>query len=77
MALKERRHSCRQPEAEERQESRPSLRRHLRLLQIRNSSGNRELRNRVFHHERIIHWADLDSRHAAIMETLGWISSEL
>jgi len=37
----------------------------------------RELRNRVFHHERIIHWADLDSRHAAIMETLGWISSEL
>lgn len=37
-----------------------SLNRRLTLL--------RELRNRVFHHERIIHWTDLDTRHAAIRE---------
>lgn len=37
----------------------------------------RELRNRVFHHERLIHWADLDSRHLAMLETIGWISAEL
>lgn len=37
----------------------------------------RELRNRVFHHERIIHWRDLDTRHAAMLETVGWISTEL
>lgn len=46
-----------------------SLNRRLTLL--------RELRNRVFHHERIIHWVDLDTRHAAILETIGWISPEL
>lgn len=37
----------------------------------------RELRNRVFHHERIIHWKDLSAQHAAILETIGWISPEL
>ena len=37
----------------------------------------RELRNRVFHHERILHWKDLDVRHAAMLETIGWISPEL
>jgi Abi-like protein len=46
-----------------------SLNRRLTLL--------RELRNRVFHHERLIHWADLDSRHLAMLETIGWISVEL
>jgi hypothetical protein len=46
-----------------------SLNRRLTLL--------RELRNRVFHHERIIHWVDLDTRHAAMLETIGWISAEL
>lgn len=46
-----------------------SLNRRLTLL--------RELRNRVFHHERIIHWVDLDTRHAAMLETIGWISTEL
>lgn len=45
-----------------------SLNRRLTLL--------RELRNRVFHHERIIHWTDLDTRHAAMLETIGWISAE-
>ncbi|MBI1783617.1 hypothetical protein HYR69_00605 [Candidatus Sumerlaeota bacterium] len=37
----------------------------------------RELRNRVFHHERIIHWRDLYAQHAAILQTIAWISPEL
>ncbi len=37
----------------------------------------RQLRNRVFHHERVIHWKDLADQHADIMETIGWISPEL
>lgn len=42
-----------------------------RLEQIRN------LRNRVFHHERIIHWTDLEQQHEGILEVIGWISPEL
>lgn len=37
----------------------------------------RVLRNRVFHHERIIHWKDLDRQHAGILEVTGWISPEM
>ena len=37
----------------------------------------RDLRNRVFHHERLIHWKDITDRHAALIETIGWISPEL
>lgn len=37
----------------------------------------RELRNRVFHHERISHRNDLSVLHAALLETIGWISPEL
>lgn len=37
----------------------------------------RDLRNRVFHHERIIHWTDLDAQHTAIQEVIGWISPDL
>ena len=37
----------------------------------------RQLRNRVFHHERIIHWVDLTSQHDTIIENLGCISPEL
>jgi hypothetical protein len=37
----------------------------------------RDLRNRVFHHERIIHWTDLDAQHTAILEVIGWITPEL
>jgi hypothetical protein len=37
----------------------------------------RKLRNRVFHHERILHWTDLDRQHASIVETIAWISPEL
>ena len=34
----------------------------------------RELRNRVFHHEPIIGYADLSARHRRIVEVLGWLS---
>ena len=37
----------------------------------------RDLRNRVFHHERILHWKDLDLRHHAILEIIVWMSPEL
>ena len=37
----------------------------------------RELRNRVFHHERIIHWTDLDAQHAALLEVIQWANPEL
>ena len=37
----------------------------------------RQLRNRVFHHERIIHWKDLDVRHRQINDVLGWIDPSL
>ncbi len=37
----------------------------------------RQLRNRVFHHERIIHWKDLQAQHGRIIETISWISPEL
>lgn len=37
----------------------------------------RDLRNRVFHHERILHWKDLDARHQAILEIIAWMSPEL
>ena len=37
----------------------------------------RDLRNRVFHHERILHWGDLDQRHQAISEIIKWMSPEL
>ena len=37
----------------------------------------RTLRNRVFHHERISHWKDLEDQHADILRVIGWISPEL
>ncbi len=37
----------------------------------------RDLRNRIFHHERILHWKDLDIRHQAILEIIAWMSPEL
>ncbi|MEY4569058.1 MAG: hypothetical protein RLZZ398_497 [Verrucomicrobiota bacterium] len=56
--------------------SAPKSQRDIRSLN-RRFTLLRELRNRVFHHERIIHWVDLDTRHAAMLETIGWISNEL
>jgi len=37
----------------------------------------RTLRNRIFHHERIIHWKDLDQQHQLILDFLGWINPDL
>lgn len=37
----------------------------------------RELRNRVFHHERILHWKNLNQQHQAILEIIAWMSPEL
>jgi len=37
----------------------------------------RTLRNRVFHHERIVHWGDLGAKHALILQTIGWINPDL
>ncbi len=54
----------------------PRRERDMRKLDLRLSSV-RGLRNRVFHHERIIHWKDLDAQHADILRLIGWISPEL
>jgi len=37
----------------------------------------RDLRNRVFHHERILHWRDLEAQHWQILQLIGWINPEL
>lgn len=37
----------------------------------------RKLRNRVFHHERIIHLQELPRVHAEIIEAIGWINPTL
>ncbi|MEM7755270.1 MAG: hypothetical protein AAF297_06505, partial [Planctomycetota bacterium] len=37
----------------------------------------RTLRNRIFHHERIIHWKDLPQQHQLILDFLGWINPDL
>lgn len=37
----------------------------------------RELRNRIFHHERIIHWNDLSDLHKQLVETISWICPQL
>ena len=37
----------------------------------------RDLRNRVFHHERILHWRDLEARQQADFQVIAWMSPEL
>ena len=37
----------------------------------------RKLRNRIFHHGRIVHWKNLPQQHLEIIESIGWISPEL
>ena len=54
----------------------PRAERNLRKLDAR-WKRIRDLRNRVFHHERIIHWTDLDTQHTAILEVIRWASPEL
>jgi hypothetical protein len=50
---------------------------HSRKDQKRTLESIRQLRNRVFHHERIVHWADLPERHTEILRVISWISKEL
>lgn len=49
----------------------------VRHLLDRRWQDIRDLRNRVFHHERILHWTDLGARHQAILEIIRWMSPEL
>lgn len=37
----------------------------------------RTIRNRIFHHERIIHWKDLPQQHQLILDFLGWLNPDL
>ena len=37
----------------------------------------RQLRNKVFHHERIIYWQDLDKKFNQLIEATMWISPEM
>ena len=37
----------------------------------------RNLRNRVFHHERILHWQDIEAQHDEMLKLIGWINPEL
>ena len=37
----------------------------------------RDLRNRVFHHERVLHWQDLDTQHDKMLQLIGWMNPEL
>lgn len=39
--------------------------------------GEIALRNRVFHHERIIHWKDLKQQHEQLLGAIKWISDDL
>jgi len=51
------------------QHNRRGLNTHLKKI--------RTLRNRIFHHERIVHWKDLLNQHQAILDTIGWINPDL
>jgi hypothetical protein len=37
----------------------------------------RDLRNRIFHHERVIHWKDLEEKHSEMLEVIRWSRHEL
>ena len=54
----------------------PRSERNLRKLDAR-WKRIRDLRNRVFHHERVIHWSDLDAQHEDLLEIIRWINPEL
>jgi len=57
----------------------PSAPSHERSFAKLDSRWNqiRTLRNRVFHHERILHWRNLDDQHRKLLEVISWISPEL
>ncbi len=57
------------PELEKKEHNRKKIKRILHEI--------RELRNKVFHHERIVYWQDLVEKHKTILEVISWISPEL
>ena len=52
----------------------PAAQRNIKYLQIRFDKV-RVLRNRVSHHERIIHWKDLNTQHAELLESIKWLNN--
>ena len=50
---------------------------HTRKGIKRDLEAIRALRNRVFHHERIVHFTDIDAQHSRILSVIGWIRPEL
>ena len=54
----------------------PSMPRQLRIRKNLSKRLNRirTLRNRIFHHEPIWHWHDLQSQHDDIVEAIAWVS---
>ena len=57
----------------------PNIPRELRTRNsiFRKLEQIRRLRNRVFHHEPIWHWHDLEQRHREMLEVISWINREM
>ncbi len=57
----------------------PHMPRRIRTRRMisRNLNDVRKLRNRVFHHEPIWHYARLAQQHAAILTMIGWINRDV
>lgn len=54
----------------------PKSQHHRKRLK-RRLDGIRNLRNRVFHYERVIHWKDLVNQHQGMLEAIGWMCGDL
>jgi len=54
----------------------PNMPRHIRIRKNLSKRLNRlrTLRNRIFHHEPIWHWRDLQSQHTDTLETIAWVN---
>jgi hypothetical protein len=54
----------------------PNMPRHIRIRKNLSKRLNRvrTLRNRIFHHEPIWHWCDLQSQHTEALETITWVN---
>jgi hypothetical protein len=50
---------------------------HQRTAIKRDLERIRDLRNRIFHHERVIHWRDLRDQHQMIRNYLAWMNPEI
>jgi hypothetical protein len=54
----------------------PNMPRHIRIRKNLSKRLNRVriLRNRIFHHEPIWHWRDLQSQHSDTLEVITWVN---